>query len=77
MVKRESIFQNFTDLSDWEVISAFSYCKKTRERKTHTFEKEFFALCIFFFDGDISSAEQALDEIMVYYTNQFSKRNSN
>lgn len=77
MVRRESIFQKFTDLSDWEVISAFSYCKKTKERKTPVFEKEFFALCVFFFDGDIDSAEQSLDEIMEYYRREFSKRNSN
>jgi hypothetical protein len=77
MVKRESIFQNFTDLTDWEIISAFTYCKKTKERKTPMFEKEFFTLCVFFFEGDLDSAEQSLDEIMIYYRKEFSKRNSN
>lgn len=76
MVKRESPFA-YSGLSNWELISAFSYCKKTRERETLQFKREFHTLCHFFFDGDVKGAEQALDEIMAFYTQEFSKRNSN
>jgi hypothetical protein len=77
MVKRESAFSRQTGLSGLEIIAAFSYCKKTRERKTPAFEKEFFTLCFFFFEGNVKETERSLEEIMDFYTEMYSNRNSN
>jgi hypothetical protein len=77
MVSKERAFKAHTSLSDWELIAAFTYCKKTRERKDPAAEKDFHALCFFFFNGDEKETEKSLEDVMVFYREEYSKRKAN
>jgi len=64
-------------LSDWDIISAFSYCNKITYRETPIFQAEFRDICEFFFDGNENEALSALEECKKIYTEEISKRHCN
>jgi hypothetical protein len=66
-----------SQLTDWEILSAFSYCTKVLKRESLLFEEEFEDICFFFFDGDEDLTKKTLEEIQKIYTREYSKRHSN
>jgi hypothetical protein len=66
-----------TQLSDWEILSAYSYCRKLLNPQTPLDIEEFEDICFFFFDGDVNETIETLKEVQKIYTDEFSKRHIN
>lgn len=73
IASREFISQ----LSDWEVISSFSYCNMILKRETLFSAIEFESICFFFFDGDEDATYEVLEETRSLYLLEYSKRHAN
>ena len=77
-VKNERVFPQFvSQLTDWEILSAFTYCNKVLHREDFLFEEEFYDLCFFFFDGDEQETERILESVKKLYLDEYSKRHAN
>jgi hypothetical protein len=54
----------FPHLSDEEILSAVTYCKKVLDRKDLIFIEEFNDICFFFYESDIKTTEKSINEII-------------
>ena len=78
VVKHERISKYyFPHLSDEEILSAITHCKKILDRKELPYIEEFNDICFFFYEGDIQLAENSIKEILDLYTTEYMKRRSN
>ena len=78
MKVKKRISQEFiSQLSDWEILTAFTYTDRILKRENSMFENEFNDLCFFFFDGDVKSTILSLQEVKELYTKEYSTRRQN
>ena len=78
MKVKKRISQEFVaQLSDWEILTAFTYTDRILRRENSMFEEEFNDLCFFFFDGDVKSTLQSLQEVKELYIKEYSIRHQN
>jgi hypothetical protein len=66
-----------SQLNDWEILSAFTYCNKVIKKETFLMEEEFYDLCFFFFDGDEDATTLILQKVKKLYLDEYSKRHCN
>jgi hypothetical protein len=77
-VKHERISKYyFPHLSDEEILSAITYCKRILDRKDLVYIEEFNDICFFFYEGNIENTEDSIKEILDLYTVEYMKRRSN
>ena len=74
--KRISQFY-YPNLSDWEILSALTYCNKVIERKTEEYRAEYSNMCFIFFNGDEKAMLQSINEIRALYLTEYSNRHIN
>lgn len=77
-VKNERVFPQFiSQLNDWEILSAFTYCNKVLKKEDFLFEEEFYDICFFFFEGDEEQTIDVLETVKKLYLQEYSKRHAN
>ena len=77
-VKNEKVFPQFiSQLTDWEILSAFIYCNKILKREDFILQEEFYDLCFFFFEGDEEETVKVLETVKELYMKEYSKRHAN
>lgn len=77
-VKYERISKFYVPhLSDGEILSAVTYCKRVLDRKDLIFIEEFNDICFFFYEGDAKATEKSINEIIELYTKEYMKRRIN
>ena len=77
-VHNEKISQSFLNqLSDWEIISAFSYTKMLIKKEDFLAKEHFEDISFFFFDGDEKLANEYLSDISEVYINTYFNRHLN
>lgn len=77
-VKNERIFPKFvSQLTDWEILSAFTYCSRVYKREDIDSILEYEEMCHFFFDGNEHELNSTLETIKKQYLTEYSKRHCN
>jgi len=79
-VKNERIFPDpliISQLNDWEILSAFTYCNKVIKKESFFMEEEFYDLCFFFFNGDEDETNLILQSVKKLYLDEYLKRHCN
>ena len=80
MSVNERIFPDslvISQLTDWEILSAFTYCNKVIKKETFLMKEEFYDLCFFFFDGDEDTTALILQKVKKLYLDEYFKRHCN
>jgi len=77
IVKSESTPTFISQLTDWELISAYSFCNKLLNPRTFLEREEFEDICFFFFESDFMEAQNTLYDIREMYIKEFNKRHLN
>lgn len=67
----------YPNLSDWEILSAITYCNKVVERRTPEYEEEYFNLCLLFFNGNEQALIETVTDMIDLYMKEYSNRHIN
>lgn len=65
----------YPNLTDWEILSAISYCNNVVCKTNYA--GELMDISFFFFDGDERAALAALKEVKELYVEEYLKRHAN
>ena len=66
-----------SQLSDWELIIAYSYCKRLLDPQNPQEIEDFEDLSFFFFEGETKITSQVLGFIKKMYIEEYEKRRCN
>ena len=66
-----------SQLSDWEIISAFIFCNDILQQKDPDSIEEFKSMCLFFFDNKKESAIESIKDVQRLYQKEYQKRHIN
>ena len=77
-MQRENISNWFiSQLTDWEILSAYKYCNMILDKESVHAQIEFDDMCFFLFDGNKKITSLAIEEAKKIYCEEYSKRHIN
>lgn len=76
-MNQRAIVNQISFLSDWELVSALSFCNKILDPSTVEELVESESICMFFFEGDEEMSKFMMSRIRDTYMKEFTKRRYN